>query len=207
MKKKWGYQIGFWILLFLTFSMLLLSVNAQNEVDIDYWYSNSDEICRWAGTPSISYKKLNSNSNFTFLVAYSHARTQWNDGGISTISGTFPSTNVVCYGGTISEIYSETGLVVPSSDNGVTFFSHSTSYTNLNYYGSVKKLYIMSSAKVCVVDKGRTANQYKKTCTHEIGHALGWIGHSSVSTDIMYYTGSSITALTNRDINHLAQVY
>ena len=59
----------------------------------------------------------------------------------------------------------------------------------------------------CIIDKGYTLNQTKKTCTHELGHALGWIGHSGTSSDIMYQSGSSITSLTYRDIQHLSQVY
>lgn len=59
----------------------------------------------------------------------------------------------------------------------------------------------------CIIDKEYTLNQTKKTCTHELGHALGWIGHSGTSSDIMYQSGSSITSLTYRDIQHLSQVY
>ena len=59
----------------------------------------------------------------------------------------------------------------------------------------------------CIIDKDRTTDQYKKTCTHELGHALGWAGHSSNTSDIMYSAGSSVTSLTSRDKNHLSQDY
>ena len=40
-----------------------------------------------------------------------------------------------------------------------------------------------------------------------LGHALGWHGHSNVSSDIMSEYGSSNILLTDRDKNHLSQVY
>ena len=50
---------------------------------------------------------------------------------------------------------------------------------------------------------------YSKTATHELGHALGYAGHSTTKGDIMYTSSTSNTtnALTTRDINHLKQIY
>jgi len=50
----------------------------------------------------------------------------------------------------------------------------------------------------------------KRTTTlHEFGHALGWIGHTSIDTDVMYrlYSGPMIEIVSNRDIAHLSQFY
>lgn len=75
-------------------------------------------------------------------------------------------------------------------------------------YGSSSKTgRLVVGAVGCIIDKDRTTDQYKKTCTHELGHALGWAGHSSNTSDIMYSAGSSVTSLTSRDKNHLSQVY
>ena len=55
----------------------------------------------------------------------------------------------------------------------------------------------------------RTDMAYSKTATHELGHALGYAGHSTTKGDIMYTSSTSNTtnALTTRDINHLKQIY
>lgn len=75
-------------------------------------------------------------------------------------------------------------------------------------YGNTSKTGVLISAvEGCIVDKNHSSNEYKETCTHEMGHALGWSGHSGNSSDIMYAYGSSITTLTTNEKNHLSQVY
>lgn len=55
-----------------------------------------------------------------------------------------------------------------------------------------------------------TENRLRRTCLHEIGHALGLIGHTNNSQDIMFYS-STITddfhGLGNRDKNSLIRLY
>ena len=67
--------------------------------------------------------------------------------------------------------------------------------------------YRQVSALGCIVDNNRTSAEYIKTALHELGHAVGWNGHSANTSDVMYGYGSSVTVLTNRDKNHLSQVY
>ena len=52
-----------------------------------------------------------------------------------------------------------------------------------------------------------TSSQYYKVATHEIGHAIGWRGHTATYIDVMYHTENSYYSLTNRDIEHLNQIY
>lgn len=47
----------------------------------------------------------------------------------------------------------------------------------------------------------------KLECIHEVGHSLGWFGHSTLSSDIMYSYSTENITLTTRDKNHLVQVY
>ena len=55
-----------------------------------------------------------------------------------------------------------------------------------------------------------TENDFIKTSTHELGHALGFRGHvlhSQNNYAIMQQGFLSIYQLTDVDINHLLQVY
>lgn len=54
-----------------------------------------------------------------------------------------------------------------------------------------------------------TLAKYKNTATHELGHLLGWAGHSSKNTDIMYAQENGVTTLTTlttRDKKHIKQI-
>jgi predicted Zn-dependent protease len=52
-----------------------------------------------------------------------------------------------------------------------------------------------------------TNNQCIKTATHELGHALGFLGHVKDDTAIMKQGFISIFTLTDMDILHLQQIY
>ena len=93
--------------------------------------------------------------------------------------------------------------------SGLTSMNYSQ-YAYLNYNGSTKMLKKMISASVFIIDNGRTEAKYNKTFTHELGHALGWLGHSSRTNnnlDIMYAYSSTVQNLTYYDKAHLNQVY
>jgi predicted Zn-dependent protease len=60
---------------------------------------------------------------------------------------------------------------------------------------------------VYLVDRNLTANQQKNVATHEIGHALGYYGHSVRTADVMHAYNKSEYTLTDREIAHLLQIY
>lgn len=176
-----------------------------------YWYSDKYTIGSWNSTFIKLYKnKLNTNDSFFFLGGMDHAASQWNNAlGIYVSPGAtsyYYDSPIVYYGGTQDEILLYTNWMIGTSKNGYT--ETAVSYVDTLTYMSTSIIkYYVTGATGFIVDKGRTANQYKKTCTHELGHALGWNGHSGYNSDIMHGSGSSITTLTYRDKNHLSQVY
>ncbi len=139
-------------------------------------------------------------------------QNQWSNAlGITIVSGinSYYSNEpqITYYGGTISELSTVWDGDVSSTSTGHTHYSYyydgPLCYNGYNYYSGE----VMVNAIGYIVDMGNSLPQTKKTCTHELGHALGWMGHSSNDSDIMYLANSYVTSLTSRDINHLSQVY
>lgn len=71
--------------------------------------------------------------------------------------------------------------------------------------------YKITYAKCCLVSTSgstyRTTTRCKNIATHELGHALGWIGHITTSGYVMYTSESNTYTLKTEDKRHLAQVY
>lgn len=183
---------------------------ATNLGMLSYWHSNSERIGRWDGeSVDIYLIKLNPNTSFYFTNGMTHACREWDDViGMTLNRYTSNSSSPIrFYGGTIDEINRQTEFRVDNSVNGKTRWVVS-SVEGIWQYGSMFKTQREITEVVgCVLDKGHTIDEYRNTCTHELGHALGWDGHSYDSSDVMYSMGASVTSLTVRDKNHLSQVY
>lgn len=75
------------------------------------------------------------------------------------------------------------------------------------YKGKTVNNYRITSARIFTPKKTLfTAKQYRTMFTHELGHALGYLGHSTSRSDLMHSSGSTDT-LTTRDKRHLGQNY
>ena len=182
---------------------------ATNLGTLSCWYSDSDSIARWDKSSITVYtNKLNSNGSFYFSMGMYFGCGKWEDAlGITVSSSSYDtSAPIKFYGGTVEEINAYGDFSIDSSINGLTRYTISQE-GNWKYCNASKTGYLISSAIGCIVDNGRNSNEYEKTCAHELGHALGWQGHSHNSSDIMYAYGSSVTSLTTRDSAHLSQVY
>lgn len=183
--------------------MLLIVVEAGEILgDLYYWYSDKSSIGFFYDSPSIF---LDYDSNYPSVgTAAQYASQQWNNADISNY---FTSTSSGAKIGMFCYDYSTLHAIEPlitSSTSGLTDVT-ATYVGDFTYNSSTKFGYSHIGAYVFVVTD--VSSNYQKTCTHELGHALGWNGHSSNSSDVMYYATTSITSLTTRDIDHLKQVY
>lgn len=192
--------------------VFLFPINAlaTNLGELECWYSDENYIGRFDySSLRIFTKKLNSNADFPFSEAVTHAKNQWGN----TLDFTFYTTinklsaNIIMYGGTAEEIDALGIFEDVGSRNGSSKVTDKYFEGTWTFGTTQKNGYCNFSGEAYVVDNNRTLNQYKKTATHEMGHLCGWHGHSSNSNDIMYSRGSSVTSLTSRDIAHLIQVY
>lgn len=187
--------------------------SAYSIIPIEYWYSNDSKVGHWTSIPEITKIKFNDNSSFYFNFGYANARSQWASAGIQTTdNGSSPSCVIVCFGGTASELIA-LGFVTSGTLNGVNGYTRITDNNlsldaYLGYNNTQKILYeLVPTIPVFIVDNGSSLSQTSNTFIHEVGHALGWLGHSTQSSDIMYSYGTEITTLSTRDRLHLSRFY
>lgn len=174
---------------------------------LSYWESNEASIGHWNAS-SLSYRldKLNTNANFPYTLSMNYAFSQWQSAlGINIYATTSSSSTMRSYGGTFEEICAM-GVNLQQGYGGMTSYSCSNE-GSYNYNSSLKTSYVMTSATVYIVDKDRSDNAHKNVSMHEVGHSLGWLGHSPNSSDVMYERVTQVAALSTRDSRHLAQVY
>ena len=145
-----------------------------------------------------------------FNIGYNNAVAQWSDAlewSFATVAQN--DADIVVHGGTRTELevlMGDSFNYLTASTAGITFYD----YNVVGYYqyqGNIKLHAKMNSATIYIPDDGRTADEYRNILTHELGHALGYIGHSASASDVMYPYVSTIYDLSTRDINHLHQLY
>lgn len=75
------------------------------------------------------------------------------------------------------------------------------------------KTILSSHVRILVLNRDTgaalTSDDMKKTCLHEIGHALGIVGHSPSNKDVMFYSNASAVwpSLTKRDKATVLRIY
>lgn len=74
---------------------------------------------------------------------------------------------------------------------------------------SGKELYAMAITLTTTDPNGKThtPDDIEKVATHEFGHALGIMGHSDKTSDLMYPSSQTDGSLTKRDINTINLLY
>lgn len=191
--------------------MLSLTTPALATTTINFWYSDETSVKYTPYDGSYYVYNLSTDSTFGtyFRAAVSHAAAQWSAVlpiGVSETSFNYALNYV--YGGTRSQLL-DTFPDLSTDFSGLTYTLPSGQSTTITYMGSPRTVSALQAGnRMCIVEiSGRTANGYKKTATHEMGHLFGWDGHSPLETDVMYGTASEITSLTSRDKTHLKQIY
>jgi len=66
----------------------------------------------------------------------------------------------------------------------------------------------MDSANIFTGSTGNSQSEYDNIIAHEVGHALGWVGHYNNSSCLMYpYTSQYIFSPQSPDKLQLSQIY
>lgn len=195
------------------FSMVIYPVSAVNiEYDINYWYSNNDNVGIWTDK-SLNVYIANASNSAALSVANLQgymltSLSSWSVTGISTVYvSNVDNADLVLSGITRSDA---TSLNISTNTVGVTLSTCPTQLATLRYGSSQKRLVRIDSAIVFLVecDETSTTTGARKVTTHEMGHAFGYFGHYDNGTVMTTYY-QNITSLipSNAEINHLHQVY
>lgn len=190
--------------------IVLSNLNVFAATSVSYWYSDVNRVAYVTGNASYHIYNLSSDTTFNSNVnsAVSYGAEKWSS--VLPVSIFSASVNYA-----INDIYSGTRTQLtghfPTISNDTLGITNSalTYKTDVKYNGITKKVYkISSGSKMGIVKRSDgTLAKYKNTATHELGHLLGWAGHSSKNTDIMYAQENGVTTLTTRDKNHIKQIY
>lgn len=188
-------------------------IRSMNARRLNYWFC---DIPFEAGvyvlgrfdTPVITLQsyKLNTNGSFGYNAAMENARMQWEnaiDVPINTVSSS--NAKIQYLGGTVEELVAFGVSDVDSSVAGMTGIYCDDDTEDWIYANTTVEAKVHTATIGYIIDRGNA--NYVNVCVHEMGHALGWHGHSSQTADIMHPSSSSPTTLTNRDILQISQAY
>ena len=195
--------------------LVLSSTISIFAMTLNYWYSDTSIIGKWTTSPTVWFSKLDSSGSFAFLSGLMNGRSIWNNAlGLSivvTSAGNGSTAPIKYYGGTKSQIDTLNIFApVPSTELGATTIT-SSSLGGVHYYNNNPKTWrIINNVIGYVVSRSdMNYNNYIKTASHEMGHALGWFGHpiSYQSTWVMQQGKLENISLAINEKNHLAQIY
>ncbi|MBQ6293807.1 MAG: hypothetical protein IJK77_08070 [Lachnospiraceae bacterium] len=175
---------------------------------LSYWDSTGNSVAFWSFSPAYSRTTFGNDAAFAsqFQQALTYAVNQWSSVTCSITYNSSPNVSIPVFGGTRPEILDGTGYTVLPNEAGVTVGA-SIFYTYASYNGSLKTVKKqVNQQKVYIVNSNGTFNYYKHLCLHEMGHAMGWLDHSTTVSAVMYGNVNTYT-LTPNEKNHLHQIY
>lgn len=197
------------MLSFVTFitllTLLLSSPIIASAKTYSYWYSDTDRI-GFVNNKNIWGHNLKGGLSDSQYFSYTnHARDQWRDAGIPTYGANEKSSSIIhWYSGPKSDL-----VVLEPLLNYYAAVTNVTSVLSSNgkYNGNTVYNRRITSATIYTPKKLLFSNKnYRTMFTHELGHALGYLGHSTSRNDLMHPSASN-DILTTRDKRHLGQNY
>lgn len=177
------------------------------------WNSDTDNIMYFNKKSIIIYKENMYNvSDFAFDDNINNALEQWGEAlGLNfSFTTNKNEADIIIYGGTESQMNNLYGSVFTNWKGYTSLIKANNSSDNivtLEDSKILKEVYNIQKSTV-YIKYNDDNNSVKKTCIHELGHALGYCGHSKTENDLMYNsTKKSGMFLTTAEKQHLKAVY
>lgn len=191
---------------------------------LNKWYASENTMYRQAAYPTIYNSVIGGgflDAEFNSMVTV--ARNTWSRGvngvgGMPSASTTSASNaNIKVYGGPYDNMFSidnniRTDYLGYTNRLSVTNegqWGYKASATSPNDWSGMvyKDGYKTYNTRIVIVHRSTSTFFKEGVVAHELGHAFGWVGHSSMSSDLMQPNGIGRPAITQRDLDHVKQVY
>lgn len=174
------------------------------------WYSDEDRVGFRLGNIDVYHRTIgpeNVSASFNLTAQVNIARTAWGGAlGITIGTATYANAQIQAFGGIRDDIDDFRGVV--SIDAGFAERPTYTFVTTVIIGGRVRRVYrYIGRSRIFTVNDWWCANTDKMITNHELGHALGWYGHSSDSRDVMFHQAHASYELRANEIRHLRRIY
>jgi len=201
-----------------------LSLETAQERRIWHWHSDEQWVAFWPGNVYTHVTLLGTQSEgFRFGQRFINARSAWSSAVVVNFGqGTTANAQVRAYAGHRSEIESYRGETGTTWTGLATYAPRSRVNTSAIPNGTItipdgtqRRVYRFSGqARIFVVQRwtGSTwtseqINRTQKTTTHELGHVLGFAGHSPDNLDVMWAYNTVHHTIRFNERLHLSQIY
>ena len=206
---------GLMLVIFLMTSITTFAYVYIYNMDSSKWKSDSYYAGYWEEQPYVYFHDV--TPGFTGMGYMSNAVLTWNNAGFPVAVTTVPANSSIdFYSGTASQLI-VAGFAYNSTTAGLTLLTGKTLMGGEGYnYGltpSHRNIYKLTEAKTSfrsdvTVPSGCTLTGcYYNLSLHELGHAMGWIGHRSLDLEVMWPSVTNITSLSANEIGHLEYIY
>ena len=186
------------------------------------WHSYDNEVHFWPGTVNVHTRTIGTVSPaFQFGARVTEARHAWGSAlGINIGTATRNNAQIVATGGPRRDVELDQGSRVGTTAwTGLARRATRRHEATLNIGGANRRVYRLSGqAQMWVVQRSTAAvwpqndhNRTRKTTIHELGHTLGYWGHSPTrpgnNQDVMWYSSTPHVTLQPTERRHLRQIY